>query len=95
MSYDLRYTAVIKDRNEFGLGSYVRQCQHTTSYWIPSDDQYFTARRRHTRCRSPLSWEHQIYSCRTHRGVKIPIYFFQSKDLKANRMPRDTVGRFM
>ena len=25
----------MKDRNEFGLDSYVRQCQHTTSYWIP------------------------------------------------------------
>ena len=36
-----------------------------------------------------------IYYCRTHRGVKIPIYFVKSKDLKANPMPRDTVGRFM
>ena len=28
MSYDLRHTAVIKYRNEFGLGSYVMQCQY-------------------------------------------------------------------
>ena len=74
LSYDLRHTAVMKDRNEFGLGSYVRQCQHTTSYWEPSYEQYFTARGRRTRCRSLMSCENHQNSSKGRRSLSSHLF---------------------